>query len=123
MAPSHHVPRYPPRRSAPDDLHPEGEEQFPARTETSGICSTSSSKNVLAIGDENAGAAPLAPEALVDRSRCAMVIVARDEFASIDPQLAAEKMQFFHVRMSVGRVACARRQPNQHARALPFLVN
>ena len=49
----------------------------------------------VGAGDENAGAARLAPDALVARSRRTVVVVARDELALVDPQLTVEEMQLF----------------------------
>src|SRR5258706_9992325 len=50
-------------------------------------------------GDENTGAAGLAPDPLVGRSRRTIVVVARQELARVDPQFAVEEMQFFYARM------------------------
>src|SRR6476620_10096714 len=85
-------------------------------------CSPWSAHDVFGAGDEDAGATGLAPDALVDRSRRTVVVVARDELAPVDPQLTVEEMQFFYARMRMGWVARAGRQPYQHADPVPFGV-
>src|SRR5205085_8320146 len=70
----------------------------------------------------NTGAAGLAPDALVARSRRTGVVVAGDELALVDPQLAVEKMQLFHARMRMRGIARTRREANQHADPVLFGV-
>src|SRR5512132_3954989 len=81
-----------------------------------------SAKGIFGAGDEDAGATGLAPDALVDRSRRTVVVVARDELAPVDPQLTVEEMQLFYARMRMGWVTRAGRQPYQHADPVPFRV-
>ena len=54
-----------------------------------------SAQNVLGAGDEDAGAACLAPDTIIARSRRTVVVVPREELALVDPQLAVEEMQLF----------------------------
>src|SRR6185369_6032610 len=79
-------------------------------------------KGILGAGDKNAGAACLAPDALVARSRRAVVVVAREELTLVDPQLTVEQMQFFHARMTMRWITRAGRQAYQHADPVPFRV-
>src|SRR6266513_4665803 len=81
-----------------------------------------SAQNVLGAGDEKTGAARLAPDALVARSRRTVVVVARKELALIDPQLTVEKMQLFCARVGMRRVTRARCEAYQHADPVPFRV-
>ena len=81
-----------------------------------------SAKGIFGAGDKNTGAACLAPDALVERLRCTIVMIARHELAPIDPKLPVEQMQFFDAGMSVRRVTRARREPHQHADALVLRV-
>ena len=76
----------------------------------------------LGAGDENAGAARLAPDALVARSRRTVVVVAGDELAIVDPQLTVEQMQLFHARMRMRGITRAGREAYQHADPVPFRV-
>src|SRR5436309_11765538 len=77
--------------------------------------SPSSAQNVFGTGDENAGAARLAPDALVARPKRTAVVVAREELALVDPQLTVKEMQLLYARMSMRRVTRARREAHQHA--------
>ena len=101
---------------------------MPARRRTGGrrmgaSCARgASAKGILGAGDENAGAAGLAPDALVARSRRTVVVVAREELALVDPQLAVEQMQLFDARMRMRRVTRAGREAHQHADPVPFRV-
>src|SRR5689334_14012498 len=70
-------------------------------------------KNVFSVGHENAGTACLAPDALVARSRRAIVVVAWEELALVDPQLSVEEMQLFDARMRVRRIARPGREADQ----------
>src|SRR6185503_20812296 len=78
-----------------------------------------SAKNIFGTGDENAGAAGLAPDALVAGARCTVVVVAREELAFVDPQLTIQEMQFFYAGMSMRGVTGAGREANQHANPVP----
>src|ERR1700738_4067105 len=73
----------------------------PARTGSNRVGAScargASAKGIFGAGDEDAGAARLAPDALVARSRRTVVVVARDELALVDPQLTVEEMQLFYV--------------------------
>ena len=66
------------------------------------------------------------PVSLQTRSSAApgrtIVVVARDELALVDPQLAVEEMQLFHARMRMRWVARAGREAYQHADKVPFLI-
>src|SRR5438105_9707511 len=79
-------------------------------------------QNIFGAGDEDAGAARLAPDAVVARSRRTVVVVARKELALVDPQLAIEEMQLFDARMRMRRITRATRQAHQHADPVPFRV-
>src|SRR5689334_22921380 len=79
-------------------------------------------KNIFGTGDENAGAAGLAPDELVARAGCTVVVVAREEFALVDPQLSVEEMQLFYACMSMRRVSGAGREAYEHANSMPFCV-
>src|SRR6185295_10402871 len=78
-----------------------------------------SAKNIFGTGDENAGAAGLAPNALVTCARCTVVVVAREELAFVDPQLTVEEMQLFYACMSMRGVSGAGRETYQHANPVP----
>jgi len=75
-------------------------------------------KNIVGTGDENAGAAGLAPDALVACARWSVVVIAREELAFVDPQLTVEEMQLFYAGMSMGRVSGAGREAYQHANSM-----
>ena len=81
-----------------------------------------SAKDIVDTGDENAGAASLAPDALVARARRTVVVVARIELALVDPQLAVEEMELFYAGMNMRRVSSAGREAYQHADPVPFGV-
>src|SRR5688572_29206330 len=81
-----------------------------------------SAKDIFGAGDENAGAAGLAPDALVARARRAVIVIAGEELARVDPEFAVEKMQLFHAGMGVRRIARAGRQPYQHADPVSYMV-
>src|SRR6185436_4082631 len=81
-----------------------------------------STKGIFGAGDENAGAAGLAPDALVEGSRRAIVVVARNELAPVDKQLAVKEMQLFYARMSMRGVTRAGREADQHADPVVFRV-
>src|SRR5215212_1145575 len=79
-------------------------------------------QNVPGAGEENAGAARLAPDALIDGARRAVAVVARPQLALVDPEFTVEKMQLFGTRVGVRRVMRARRQAHQHADPMPGAV-
>src|SRR5204862_6247869 len=79
-------------------------------------------KDIFGAGDEEAGAARLAPDALVAGSWRTIVVVARHELLLVDPQFAVEEMQLFNARMRMRRVAGARREAYQHADPVPFRI-
>ena len=81
-----------------------------------------SAKGIVDTGDKNAGAACLAPDALVAGSRRTVSVIARQELALVDPQLAVEEMQFFDTGMGMRRITRARRQAHQHADSVPFAI-
>jgi hypothetical protein len=59
---------------------------------TGASCARSAlAKGVFGAGDEDAGAAGLAPDALVARSGRTVVVVAREELALVDPQLPSRR--------------------------------
>src|SRR5204862_2172636 len=72
-------------------------------------------KDIFGAGDEEAGAARLAPDALVAGSWRTIVVVARHELLLVDPQFAIEEMQLFCTRMSMRWVTSAQRQAHHHA--------
>src|SRR5690349_1967651 len=76
-----------------------------------------SAKRILGAGDEDAGAAGLAPDPIVRGARRAVIIVARHELALVDPQLAVEEMQLFDPGMRMRGIARTRREADQHAHA------
>src|SRR5687768_17216197 len=81
-----------------------------------------SAQNVFGAGDENAGTARLAPDALVAGSRRTVVVVAREELALVDPQLTVEEMELFYARMSMRGIARTGREADQHADPVPFRI-
>src|SRR5690348_5913481 len=81
-----------------------------------------SAKSIFGAGDEHAGAAGLAPDALVARAGRTVVVVTRKEFALVDPQLPVEEMQLFDARMGMPWVTRAGREAYQHADSMPFRV-
>src|SRR5437764_6353560 len=85
-----------------------------------GPASPCSAPNVLDAGHEDAGAARLAPDALVARSGRTVIVVAREELLLVDPQFAVEKMQLFDTGMRMRRVAGAGREAYQHADPVPI---
>src|SRR4051794_23361065 len=74
-----------------------------------------SAEGIFGAGEEQTGAARLAPDTLVCRSGRTIVVVAREELTLVDPQLAVEEMQLFHTRMRMRRIARAGREAHQHA--------
>src|ERR1041385_804067 len=85
-------------------------------------CASGSVQNVIGTGDEETGAARLAPDALIARARRTVVVIARDELAVFDPQLTVEEKQFFDPGMSMRGIARIRRETHQHADPMPFGV-
>ena len=81
------------------------------------------SKDIFGTGDEKAGAARLAPGALVARAWRTIVVVAREELALVDPQLTVKEIQLFCTGMSMRRVPRARCETHQHADAVSFDVS
>src|SRR5262245_26134093 len=81
-----------------------------------------SAESIFGACDENAGAACLAPDALIALSGRTVVVVARNELAPVDPQLTVEEMQLFCARMGMRGVTRARREAHQHADPVPFRV-
>src|SRR5207248_9243920 len=79
-------------------------------------------QNIFGAGGEKTGAARLAPDAVVARSRRTVVVVARKELALVDPQLAVEEMQLFDARMRMRRITRAGREAYQHADPVSFRV-
>ncbi len=53
-------------------------------------CPALSQQKVLGARDEHAGASGLTPDALVERSRRTVIVVARHELAPVDPEFAVE---------------------------------
>jgi len=74
-------------------------------------------KYILGAGDENAGAACLAPDALINCSRRTVIVVPWEKLALVDPQLTVKQMQLFYTRMSMRGVTRAGRKTYQHAEA------
>jgi len=81
-----------------------------------------STQNVRGTGDEKTGAAGLAPDALVARSRRTVVVVAGEELALVDPQFSVEEMQLFDARVCMRGVTGAGRKAHEHANPVPFCV-
>src|SRR5262249_47420681 len=70
--------------------------RYPSRVPKFLLCARgASAESIFRACDENAGAACLAPDALVARSGRTVVVVARNELAPVDPQLTVEEMQLF----------------------------
>jgi hypothetical protein len=69
-----------------------------------------STKDIFGAGDEDAGAAGLAPDALVAGSRRTVIVIAGQELLLVDPQFTVEKMQLFDAGMGMRRVAGAGRE-------------
>src|ERR1051326_8342643 len=82
-----------------------------------------SMKDIFGAGDEDAGAARLAPDALVAGSGGTVIVIAGHELLLVDPQLAIEEMQLFHPRMRMRRVAGARCEAYQHADPRSFRIS
>src|SRR5688572_1787809 len=83
-------------------------------------CASGLAKDIFGTGNENAGAASLAPDALVAGARRTIVVVAREELPLVDPQLTVKEIQLFCACMSMRRVSHARRETYQHADPVPF---
>src|SRR5215216_4346440 len=81
-----------------------------------------SAQDIPGAGDQNAGAAGLAPDAFVARAGRPVVVVAGQKLALVDPQLAVEKMQLFDTGMGMRRITRTGRQAHQHADPVPFAV-
>src|SRR5215813_2278375 len=81
---------------------------------------SNSAENIFGARNENAGAACLAPDALVACSRRTVVVVAGEELSLVDPQLSVEEMQLFDASMRMRRVARTGREADQHADPMPF---
>src|SRR5437763_11572441 len=81
-----------------------------------------SMKDIFGAGDEEAGAARLAPDALVARSRRTVIVIAGHELLLVDPQFTDEEMQLFNAIMGMHRVAGAGREAHQHADPMPFRI-
>ena len=79
-------------------------------------------QHVFGAGEEKTGATRLAPDAVVARSSRTAVVVAWNELALVDPQLAVEEMQLFDTGMRMRRVTRTGREAHQHADPVPFRV-
>ena len=79
------------------------------------------SKNyVFGRRNENAGAAGLSPDTMINAVRLGPVVVAWVQLLVADHQLALKQMQLFNSGMAVGRIIGSRREPYQHADAAFF---
>jgi len=81
-----------------------------------------SAKDIRSTGDEKTGAAGLAPDTLVARSRRTVVVVAGEELALVDPQFTVEEMQLFDARVGMRGVTGAGRKAHEHANPVPLCV-
>src|ERR1044072_4343476 len=79
-------------------------------------------QNVLSTGDENTSAAGLAPDVLVACAGRAVVVVAGEELALVDPQLTVKEMQFFYSCVSMRWITRSGCEAHKHADPLPFRV-
>src|SRR4051812_14949131 len=84
--------------------------------------SSGSAQGIFCAGDEHAGAAGLAPHAVVAGTRRAVVVVAGDKLALVDPQLTVEEMQLLDAGMCMRGVTRARCETHEHADPVPFGV-
>src|SRR5438874_7290980 len=62
-----------------------------------------SMKDIFGAGDEDAGAARLAPDALVACSRRTVIVIAGHELLLVDPQFTIEEMQLFDASVGMRR--------------------
>src|SRR5215471_4266694 len=65
-------------------------------------------------GEENAGAAGLTPDTMIDGSCLSPDIVAGIKLLLIDHQFAVEQVHLFNSCMAMRRIVGARREPYQH---------
>src|SRR6266481_1484600 len=79
-----------------------------------------SKKHVFGRLNENAGAADLSPDTMINAVRLGPVVVAWVQLLVADHQLALKQMQLFNSGMAVGRIIGSRREPYQHADAAFF---
>src|SRR5258708_33718935 len=79
------------------------------------------SKNyVFGRRNENAGAAGLSPDTMINAVRLGPVVVAWVQLLVADHQLAVKQMQLFNSGMAVGRIIGSRREPYPPAAAAFF---
>src|SRR5713101_7965312 len=77
-----------------------------------------SQKYVLGRREENAGAAGLSPDTMINAVELGPVVVAWVQLLVADHQLAVKQMQLFNSGMAVTRIVGSRREPYQHADAV-----
>ena len=81
-----------------------------------------SKKHVFGRCNENARAAGLSPDTMINAVRLGPVVVAWVQLLVADHQLALKQMQLFNSGMAVGRIIGSRREPYQHADAVFFRI-
>src|SRR5262249_20228061 len=79
---------------------------------------TSSEQSVAKRGDQDADAAGLAPDPMIDGASVGPVVVARVQLPVADHQLTVKQMKLLDSCMAVGRILGAGRQTHQHADAV-----
>jgi hypothetical protein len=78
---------------------------------------------VFRRSQENAGAAALAPNSVIDGPRLATDVVAGIKRLLVDPELAMKQMQFLGPRVAVRRIIGSRSKAHEHARPAPLMVH
>ena len=68
--------------------------------------------------DQNACAAGLAPDTMIDAVGLRPEVVAGMKLRVVDDHLAVKQMQLLDVLMAVGRLVGSRREPHHHADAV-----
>src|SRR5260370_10544960 len=77
--------------------------------------SNASKNDVFGRREENAGAAGLRPDTMINAVGLGPVVVAWVKLLVVNHQLAVKKMQFFNSGMAVRRIIGSRREPYHHA--------
>src|SRR6266404_9207461 len=77
-----------------------------------------SKNHVFGRREENAGAAGLSPDTVINAVGLGPFVVARVQLLVADHQLSVKQMQFFDSGVAVTRIVGSRREPYQHADAV-----
>src|SRR5690348_2308844 len=81
-----------------------------------------SAERVARRGDQNAGAAGLAPHSGIYRTRLGAVVISGQKLALADPELTIEQVQLLDSSVPVRGIGDPRREPNEHAHTVLFVV-